>query len=179
MSCVGCHENKQRALQLTSTPTAMRRAPSELKPEVKNHVMFSFHKNVRPILEAKCVACHKTQDKAGPKDMNYGKLNKYVFYLGHGYLNPLHGGTRNKPGKFGAMFSPMGKTLLNKNHQKSLAEGKFTAEDFRSIVMWLDMNSNELAAYQNVGEQIKGEIVWPMYDVDPKNYSGVETRTMK
>ena len=176
LSCLGCHEGKDQAPQPSAAPIAMGRAPSELEPEVANHIMFGFHRNVRPILEAKCVACHKTKEKAGPTDMSYAKLDKYIFYLGHGYMNRLHGGTRTKPGKFGAMFSLMGKALLNENHQKSLKEGKFTREDFRSIVMWLDMNSNEFSAYKDIARQRKGELVWPMYDVDPENYTGTETR---
>jgi len=174
LSCLGCHESKQEAPQAGTTLMAMRRPPSDLEPEVENHVMFSFHRNVKPILETKCVGCHKKKENAGPKDMSYANLDKYIFYLGHGYTRHLHGGSRIKPGKFGAMFSLMGKALLNENHQKSLKEGKFTKEDFRAIAMWLDMNSNELTAYKDVAEQVKGEIVWPMYDVDPENYTGAQ-----
>ncbi len=173
--CLGCHESKQQAPPAHAAPLAMRRPPSELQPEVRNHVMFGFHRNVRPILETKCLACHKMKEKGGPKDMNYAKLDKYIFYFGHGYTRHLHGGSRVKPGQFGAMFSLMGKALLNETHRKALKQGKFTTEDFRSIVMWLDLNSNELTAYKDVARQAKGEIVWPMYDVDPANYTGAQT----
>ncbi|MDP7289958.1 MAG: hypothetical protein QGH94_18400, partial [Phycisphaerae bacterium] len=53
----------------------------------------------------------------------------------------------------------------------------FTDEDRRSVFMWLDMNSNELVAYKDVDAQKKGEIVWPEFDVDPKNFTGVEKRS--
>jgi hypothetical protein len=177
LSCIGCHEDKLGAPPPSTRPLAMRRGPSELAPEVKGQVMFNFHRNVRPVFESKCVACHKKKEKAGPKRMKYGDMGKYMFYLGNDCRTKLHGGTRVKPGKFGAMFSLMGKALLKPSHQKSLTEGKFTAEDFRSIVMWLDMNSNELTAYKDVAAQRKGEIVWPEFDVDPKNYTGVEKRS--
>ena len=176
LSCIGCHEDKWEAPPAIGRPRALRRQPSELTSEIKDQVMFGFHRHVRPIFEAKCVTCHKAKDKAGPKSMNYRDLDKYIFYFGHGYRRPLHGGSRVKPGKFGAMFSLMGKALLNPNHRKSLKAGKFTAQDVRTIVMWLDMNSNELSAYKNVAAQMKGEIVWPEFDVDPKNITGVEKR---
>ena len=108
--------------------------------------------------------------------MDYANLEPYLFYFGHGYRNPLHGGSRTKPGKFGAMFSRMGKALLDDTHQRALAEGRFTAEDLRSIILWLDMNSNELTAYKDVDAQRRGEIVWPEFDVDPNNITGVERR---
>jgi hypothetical protein len=136
--------------------------------------MFSFHHNVRPIFETKCLPCHQEKDDRGPKNMDYGSLDQYLFYLGHGYRRHLHGGTRSEPGKFGAMFSRMGKALLNENHQKALQDGDFTDEDVRSIIMWLDMNSNEFTAYKDTDAQRRGEIVWPEFDVDPNNITGVE-----
>ncbi len=176
MSCVGCHESKWDTPWANARPIAMQRKPSELEPEVEDHVMFSFHRNVKPIFENKCLKCHteKEKEKRGPRKMGYRDLEPYMFYFGHGYRRPLHGGSRSKPGQFGAMFSKMGKALLNDNHQKSLKEGKFTEEDFRSIVMWLDMNSNELTAYKDPQLQMQGKVVWPEFDVDPDNFTGVE-----
>jgi len=176
MSCVGCHEEKLSAPWTDARPLAMGRAPSKLQPEIDNEVLFSFHRNVRPIFENKCVDCHREEDDRGPKNMNYNDLEPYTFYLGHGYRRPLHGGTRTLPGKFGAMFSRMGKALAGPTHQKALSQGKFTEQDMRAIVMWLDMNSNEFTAYKDIDAQRRGEIVWPEFDVDPKNVTGVERR---
>ena len=68
----------------------------------------------------------------------------------------------------------MGKALLSETHQKALRERAFTKEDVHSIVMWLDMNSNEFTAYKDLDAQRHGEIVWPEFDVDPNNITGVE-----
>ena len=176
LSCVGCHESKWGTPWAYSKPTAVRRPPSELEPEVKNHVMFSFHRNVRPVFEKKCVPCHRAKEKRGPKNMSYNDLDRYMFYFGHGYHRRLHGGTRVRPGKFGAMFSLMGKALLKPTHRKALKDGQFTPQDVRSIVMWLDMNSNEFTAYKDTGAQVRGEIVWPEFDVARNNITGVEKR---
>ncbi len=174
MSCTGCHEDKWVSPKVTATPLALRRPPSALQPEVPNHVMFNFHKNVKPILDEKCASCHKTMKNAGPTDMAYKKLRKYLFYFGHGYRNYLHGGSRVKPGEFGARFSGMGRALLSDSHRKRMRDGKFTRQNRRTIALWLDLNSNELSAYFAVAAQKKGEVVWPKHDVDPDNYTGVE-----
>ena len=176
MSCVGCHESKWGSPWAYSRPLALRRPPSELQPEVQDHVMFSFHRNVKPVFEKKCVPCHRATPKGGPKSMSYRDLDRYVFYFGHGYRRHLHGGSRVRPGKFGAMFSLMGKALLSPTHRKACKDGKFTRQDVRSIVMWLDMNSNELTAYKDAAAQMRGEIVWPELDVDRNNITGVERR---
>ncbi len=157
--CVGCHNEKKKEAEVAAQAAqAAVAADAEVKPAVKAEV-----KKVK-------------QKTSGPTDMAYQRLEPYMFYLGHGQYNRMHGGTRIKPGKFGAMFSRMGKALLNENHQESMKEGKFTEEDLRAIIMWLDLNSNELVAYKDVEAQKQGEIVWPEFDVDPKNVSGVERR---
>lgn len=100
-------------------------------------------------MDKKCVSCHRSTEYAGPKDMSYNKLRPYTFYFGHGIQNRTHGGSRTRP-------------------------GKFSKQDLRTIIMWLDMNSNELSAYKKKHEQRAGEIVWPDFDVDPDNITGTE-----
>jgi len=182
LSCLGCHEDKQQPPpQEKSQPLAMRREPSELEPEIDDAPMFNFHCHVRPIFEDKCVTCHKSREKAGPKDMSYKALQPHMFYLGHGITRRLHGGSRIKPGKFGAMFSSMGKALLDDNHRNFLKEGKFTERDVRAIVMWLDMNSNEYSVYKNVDAQKRGELVWAEFDMDeiPAQASGSDVSALQ
>ena len=174
MTCVGCHEDKRRTPEVRGTPLAMKRAPSELLPEIPDQVMFHFNRQVRPILESKCASCHRARDAAGPKEVAYDRLEPYVHYRGHGYLQPEHGGSRTRPGKFGARFSRMGQALLNRDHRLYLEEGRFSEQDVRTIAMWLDLNSNELSAYEGVEAQRAGEVVWPALDVDPENITGVE-----
>ena len=176
LTCVGCHEDKRRAPKVSGTPLAMRRAPSPLLPEIPDQVMFHFNRHVRPIVEEKCAPCHRTGDNTGPKDVAYDRLEPYAHYRGHGYLNPVHGGTRTRPGMFGARLSRMGRALLGEEHQQHLEDGKFTEQDVRTIAMWLDLNSNEFSAYEDIQAQREGKLVWPGLDVDPENISGVEDR---
>lgn len=61
---------------------------------------------------------------------------------------------------FGARASNLGQALLSDTHQEAL-----TPEEFRRVVLWLDCNSNELGAYDNVEAQRRGELVWPKLDV--------------
>ena len=68
----------------------------------------------------------------------------------------------------------MGKALLNDTHRQALKDKKFTTDDFRKIVIWLDLNSNEFNACKEIDRQRKGEVVWPKLDVDPANPVGDE-----
>jgi hypothetical protein len=178
MYCVGCHEP-----QTTSTkgrkevPIALRRAPSDLQPEVSDGaVPYNWHRLAKPVLDAKCATCH-AKERKGP-DMTYASLAKYAFYypfLNTGYANGeiVKSGSRTVPGRFGAMASPLLKYLDKSHYDVSL-----TADEFRRIALWLDCNANELGAYTQADEQRRGQIVWPEMDVDPTNPLGLEKTAM-
>jgi hypothetical protein len=177
LSCVGCHENKWGATP-AANPTAMKRPPSRLQPEPSGSLPFSFAHLVAPVFRKTCLPCHTSQGK-GIQDFSYNALEPHAFYLDASdfcrLLNPLHGGSRSIPGMVGAHVSPMGKALLEKSvHQQAIKDGTISKDDVTRVMLWLDMNSNELGAYENEEAQRRGEIVWPGIDCDPANPSGTE-----
>lgn len=181
LSCIGCHEDKWRADRPKLDPLALRRPPSKLEPEVGGLEPVNFYRLVKPVLDAKCLPCHR-EEKKGLLTSDYRKLEPYAFYLhgsGQGLL-PKHGGSRSTPGNLGARASVLGKTILDERHQKHLQEGKFTEEDFRRICLWLDLNSMEFGSSsldpEDQAKQRGGEIVWPKLDFDPANRQRTEHR---
>ena len=176
LTCVGCHESKWKSPAI-NTPIARRHPPSKIKPEVGGLEPLNFHRLVKPVVQQKCAICHKEKGK-GP-DMSYKSLKPYAFYLvggkpssGHWLTIPRHGGSRSVPGKHGAYGAPLLKYLYKSHYDVEL-----TKEERRRITMWLDCNSNELGAYHDEEAQRRGEIVWPVFDVDPSNPLGVEFHT--
>ena len=85
------------------------------------------------------------------------------------------GGSRTTPGKFGARASGLMKTLTTKPQHKDL---DLTADEWRRITLWLDLNSNEIGWIGNDRSQIAaqkaGIALWPPMDVDPLHPTGVE-----
>jgi len=174
LACLGCHESKMHAPRSTTTPMALRRKPSKIKPEVGGLEPLNFHRLVKPVLEKKCAGCHR--EKNEPPDMSYPSLQDYAFYLiggrpssAHWMMIPKHGGSRSVPGMHGAYGSPLLKYLDSTHYKVAL-----TKEERRRITMWLDCNSNELGAYINEDAQREGKLVWPVFDLDPANPRGVE-----
>jgi hypothetical protein len=174
LSCIGCHEDKQKAPGITHVPMALRREPSKLQPEVAPFGAITYYRLVKPVFERSCIPCHKEKAKE-PLDMDYAKLEPYVFYFAGGMswttIKPIHGGSRTIPGRFGARNSRMGKALLDKEHK-----GKISEQDYRRVVLWLDSNSPRLGAYHDEEKQMRGELVWPPLDTDPSNPQGLEKR---
>ena len=92
--------------------------------------------------------------------MSYGSLQPHVFFDG-GYW----GGTYiSEAGMFGANRSRLytGGFLGPDHYGVELDD-----EEFRRIVMWLDLWCQELGAYEDEEAQRRGERVWPAIDVDP------------
>ena len=58
LSCVGCHEPQNSTAPVGDRPLALRRAPSAVQPWYGPARGFSFEREVQPVLDAWCVACH-------------------------------------------------------------------------------------------------------------------------
>jgi hypothetical protein len=172
LTCVGCHESKWKSPSI-SRPIARQHPPSIINPEVGGLEPLNFHRLVAPVMREKCAGCHE-EESEGP-DMSYGSLQPYAFYLiggkpssGRWLTIPRHGGSRSVPGKHGAYGAPL-LDYLDKSHY----DVELTEEERRRITMWLDCNSNELGAYHDENAQRRGEIVWPIFDIDPTNPLGI------
>lgn len=182
LTCQGCHEDKWRAApRRLGPPLALQRAPSKIEPEVTGGALpFTFIELVKkPVFDVKCVACHA--EHPGAPDMSYASLARhdYVFsYPGeHSSLALLGvGGSRTSPGRFGARASGLVQSLLRKDYHR---EVQLTADQWRRLTLWLDLNSNEIGWIgndrQEIAAQKRGVPVWPPIDMDPQNPTGVES----
>ncbi len=178
LSCVGCHEDKWQAVKPHPTPTALRRPPSKLMPEVESGAMpFNYCQLVKfPVFDRQCVPCHREHPKA--PDMSYASLARHdraFSYPGEDGLNVLGvGGSRTTPGQFGARAAGLWKALAKPQHK----DVKLTDDDRRRITLWLDLNSNEVGWIGNdrseIDAQKQGFASWPPIDVDPLHPTGVE-----
>lgn len=176
LSCQGCHENPRQSPQLAHAPLALQRAPSKLQPELGRIEPVSYYRQIKPIIEKSCVPCHVKEQK-GPQDMSHEALRNDAFWfsgaMGLGMTSEysgIHGGSRTVPGRFGARYCKLGNALMDEVHLKSVSEA-----DRHAFFLWLDSNSLRLGAYENEAAQLRGELVWPVLDVDPRNPLGTET----
>ncbi len=181
LSCVGCHEDKQKRIARSNVqPMAMRRPPSKLIPEVDSGaVPFNYIQLVKaPVFDKKCVPCHQKNSEKAP-DMSYASLARFDRMFaspgeGLALATVGVGGSRTTPGKFGARASGIILALSKPQHE----ELELTPDELRRITLWLDLNSNEIGWIGNdptqIAAQKAGEAIWPPVDVDPLNPTGVE-----
>ncbi len=167
--CVGCHEPTTESVSNTpdsAQPLAFQRKPSKLEPECGKVEPINFYRMIRPIIENKCVGCH-VEKNVEPKSMDYEDLRPYVYYYSGSMRGGLtttgtHGGSRARPGRVGASEAKLGKILFDENHKDVVSD-----EDRHAFILWLDANALRLGAFQDEEAQMRGELVWPLLDVEP------------
>jgi formylglycine-generating enzyme required for sulfatase activity len=60
-SCVGCHEKQNSASVIQGTGLAMRKPPARIEPFYGPMRGFHFDREVQPVLDRHCIACHDGQ----------------------------------------------------------------------------------------------------------------------
>ncbi len=161
MVCMGCHEQKHTTAAPTAPAIALRRPPSEPKPDVSGSNPFSYPLLVQPVLDKKCVECHaKTPDKAISLARDPIQNHWYASYsnlLPFAFTN-YGDNYRTVPGQFGAKGSKL-LQLLEKGHY----DVALTEEELHRITLWLDCASMFYGAFEkeNGEAQLRGEIPEP------------------
>ena len=167
--CVGCHEPDDESVSNTAEstqPLAFRRAPSKIEPECGPVEPMNFYRFIKPIAERNCVPCHVEKD-VEPKKMDHEDLRPYVYYYSGSMLGGItttgpHGGSRARPGRVGSSEAKLGKILFDENHKDAVSDA-----DRHRFILWLDANAMRLGAFQDEEAQKRGELVWPLLDVEP------------
>ncbi len=167
--CQGCHEPKRQMMKNPrgKMPIAIRRKPSRITPDVVGSNPLTFPRLVQPVLDRKCVGCHKKQAKApdltGTPSGRKGWSKSFIKLSPMGWSKAggngairRNGGCRSFPGKIGAKASNL-LAMLDKGHHNV----KLTPEELYRITLWIDCNTVFYGAYFDLEKQARGEVVLP------------------
>jgi hypothetical protein len=182
-SCIGCHERRNMAppprkegtgdwgLEIRGATSglsdgsnsqspipnpffALHRAPSRPQPLPWGDQIVSYLRDVQPLVNAKCIACH-TYDRAANKVILTDDLTDQ-FAIGYEELLPyLTVAISNRwdhpddvlprpPYTYGSRVSPLTKLLEADHHGVRL-----TAEDWERLLTWIDCNGVYYDRYEN------------------------------
>ena len=150
VGCVGCHQSSEATppvnVAALSTGALSIGSAREPKPWLAGDRPFSFPRDVQPVLDRHCVACHDQDDPAG-LDLRADKTDAFSLGYEHLRLHVKVPGTRSEPPKvgtreYGAIASPL-VHLLDKGHH----DVKLSEDDWDRIVTWIDLNAPYYGTY--------------------------------
>ncbi len=192
LTCNGCHENRHGAMRPASVMTAgavdaLKRAPSEIVPEVEGSKPYNYPRLVQGVFDRKCISCHspdkKIFDAARMPNLTKGDIGKnpyhfhtsyidligrgMVQYYTHSYKGPnwtkvgLYGDpftfAYSEPGKVGARASKLYKVLKAGHHGVQLEP-----DDWRRLTLFMDAQGAYISHDHDAKAQLEGKIVQPI-----------------
>lgn len=81
LSCIGCHENRNEAVE-TKPTLAARKAPQQIKPFYERERGFSFIHEIQPILNRSCISCHNGEKENIPYFKGDKMLSDWMSHIG-------------------------------------------------------------------------------------------------
>ena len=148
--CVGCHEKRVgEAAPVAERPLAMQRAPSKMNGWYGPARLFSFQKEVQPVLTKHCASCHDYGTKAGKKlnlsgDRGAFFCTSYVDLWATGAIKCIGGGPAEiQPAySWGSHASKLTRTLYG--HGRA----ELTDEERDRVITWMDVNAVYYPRYE-------------------------------
>jgi len=154
LSCVGCHERQDQAPAPAPQPAAMAAAPSEIAPFHGPVRGFDFRREVQPVLDRHCIACHDGKRSDIPeivRDLRDGpdaEVNPIPKLHGFGRFSPSYYAVRRfvrtptmesdlhllPPYEFAANTTRLVQ-MLRKGHHNVAPD----AEAWERLITWIDL----------------------------------------
>lgn len=175
LSCVGCHEErtetagadeKNRLLRLMET-SPVEIAPVEGVPEV-----FSFTRDIQPILDKHCLECHNPDREEGGFNISGHWTPMYTIGYAQMSWRQLFGDNRNRPlSNFNPYEIGTGSSRLLKLIEEKHGGVDMPESEQKIIRMWIDAGANYTGTYAAEGsggvgyylqnEPVRNEKDWP------------------
>ncbi|MHB1038307.1 MAG: HzsA-related protein [Pirellulales bacterium] len=144
-TCVGCHERRNTSPPNLHAKAALR-APSRLAAGPEGSWPLDFDVLVQPVLDRRCVECHKSGGTAGKSDLTAGRAYETLIASGNpslrNYVQMYYREGRSTPGRGVAANSSL-LALLNKGHY----ETKLDAAERDRLITWMDTYAQRLGSF--------------------------------
>jgi mono/diheme cytochrome c family protein len=159
VSCIGCHEDRNRAgarPSSASIPLAAQRAPSRIESIPDAPEVFDFPRHIQPILDQHCVSCHGSTVRDGGISLSsdQGPVYAHAYYTLAAWrlIEDGRNGVGNMPPRsFGSGGSKLMKQIDGSHHNAVLSE-----QEKRHIRLWLDAGAPYAGTYGALGSECIG-----------------------
>ncbi|NQT87203.1 hypothetical protein HQ560_10595, partial [bacterium] len=151
-SCVGCHESRLRTPSANRGLAALRRAPSRIEPVPGVSDVLDLARDVQPVLDRHCIACHQPERRDGGVDLtgDHTPLASVSYWnmLRHGLIadgrNEKFG--NRPPRTIGSSASPLVKLMDGSHH-----DAKPSRVERDTVRLWVESSSVYAGTYAALG----------------------------
>ncbi len=158
-SCVGCHEQRQRTPlpQAHGAVQALRRPPSQITPIAGIPDVFDYPRDIQPIFDRHCLACHDYDRRAGGVILSgdHGPIFSHSYYTLTARQLVSDGRDRLEtnlpPRTVGTSASPLMK-MLDGGHY----DAKLTQHEQDMIRYWIESAAPYPGTYAALGTGMIG-----------------------
>ena len=194
-SCVGCHEDKDQVpLPQGYTSLALRSGVQKLEPFYGESRGFSFPKEIQPILDAKCVECHRQKgemdlsgapvvDEVAKRRWNQAYLNLTGAALAERKRGAFQGDAGSgpcvwvssqsvpemiPPRSVGSMASPMIDLLLD-------GHGELNRQELDKFIAWIDLGVPYCGDYREANAWTADELAkYDRFEAKRERFAALE-----
>jgi cytochrome c553 len=155
--CVGCHEPRVEAPATPQPTLAMRRQPSRIEPIADVPDVFDFPRDIQPILDRHCVACHDYDKTArgGPRaggiilagDHGPAYSHSYVTLTVKGLYSDGRNGAGNRaPRTIGSSASKLLRMIDGSHYDARLSD-----HEAKLLRLWIETGATYPGTYAALG----------------------------
>ncbi len=152
-SCVGCHEPRTRVPHLRDIHLldAMKRPPSRIEPDENQPDVLDFPRDIQPILDRHCAACHNHDRHDGDINFSGDRTPYYSTAYWTMFSKSLVADGRNQygnrpPRTIGSSASRL-MTCLDRSHY----DVQLTGRERATIRTWIDSGATYSGTYACLG----------------------------
>ena len=176
VACIGCHEDQNQTVPMKKSNIASKRKPHRIRPWLGKERNFGFMKEVQPLLNRNCIACHNekttktTADGSKIPDFKTLRLEELIyedmyktkgnarggpFAVSYNNLNPYV----NRPGpeSNNRLLNPMefhaNTSILIQKLRQGHHGVKLTKHEWEKLYTWIDFNVPFWGSYTDAHRQ--------------------------
>jgi hypothetical protein len=153
-ACVGCHEPRRQTPHAPAAPLAAMRGPSRIEPIDDVPDVFDFPRDIQPILDRHCVACHNADRCDGDVQLTGDKTPLYtVAYwtmIVHGLISDGRNYTGDQPPRSLGSSASRLLALGDGSHY----DAKFSPHERKMIRLWIESGATYPGTYAALGTGI-------------------------
>ena len=151
LSCIGCHESRQKTPRLHKRLQGLKDKPLAIRPGPVGSWPLRFDKLLQPVLDKKCVSCHSPKGDAKKYDLTAAKAwENLLNYAGKDLRKLVFEKDASIAMSGPSINSKLLKYLETNKIHKNI---KLTEEDFERFYTWMDTYGHIQGSFSRKQEQ--------------------------